>query len=396
MRLRALHRRLVEYLNADYPTIITIGRFSKWSLALLRKTLFGITGIAILVIAGLYIAGALIEPTRWYLVGVASALLLLGGGLLALSHVRFMVSRFVGDQTKQLSDIKKQVSGIKEQVSDIKKQVSDIKKATEASNVTLAQMNAVNFPPFQRFNRRLTNEDLEHFAGEWVPKLGLDLNTGALGYIEHHIRLAEHTCLGRLAGDIEDMLLRILVARSIKEPELSILEIGTLFGVSVAIIYENCRGFFTDVHITVIDPLQGYYDKPLDPTTMMPVTHDTFVRNLERMHIPESDYTIIERLSTEDEAIQEAARSRYNVLIIDGDHSYSGVKDDFLNYGPLVKRGGYIVFDNYDDPNWPGLKDFVDREVAGLPGLDFVGSNGITAVFRVLSAQAYDPTKTEA
>ena len=52
---------------------------------------------------------------------------------------------------------------------------------------------------------------------------------------------------------------------------------------------------------------------------MMPVSRDTFARNLEIMHIPQSDYTIIERLSTENEAIQQASREHYNVCIIDGD-----------------------------------------------------------------------------
>ena len=355
------------------PTLTTLGRFSMWSLSQLKNNIFGVGGLSLLVIIALYIAGALIEHLRWYLVGIATALLLLCGGLLALSYAKLWLNRSTSDQRKQ--------------VSDVKKQVSDIKKALDASEATLAKMNVVNFSLFQRFNRRLTNEDLKHFAREWAPKLGLDLNVRALGYIAHHICLAEDTCLGRLAGDIEDMLLRILIARSIKEPELNILEIGTLFGISMAIVYENCRSFFTSVHITVIDPLQGYYDKSSDSITMMPVTRDIFVGNMQRMSIPESDYTIIEKLSTEDEAIEQASKGRYNLLIIDGDHSDFGVRHDFYNYRHLVKRGGYIVFDNYNDPNFPGLKDFVDKEVVGLPELEFVGTDGITAVFRVISTQ---------
>lgn len=31
-------------------------------------------------------------------------------------------------------------------------------------------------------------------------------------------------------------------------------------------------------------------------------------------------------------------------LFIDGDHSYNGVKQDFLNYSPLVRTGGWIAF----------------------------------------------------
>lgn len=39
-----------------------------------------------------------------------------------------------------------------------------------------------------------------------------------------------------------------------------------------------------------------------------------------------------------------------DILFIDGDHSYQGVINDFLLYEVLVKKGGYIVFDDYNDP----------------------------------------------
>ena len=98
----ALYWRLIAYLMTDYPTIIAVGRFGKWSLLKLRKTLFGIGGIFLLVIAGLYITGALIAPLRWYLVGVATALLLLGGGLLALSYVRVLVNDFISSRQRAM------------------------------------------------------------------------------------------------------------------------------------------------------------------------------------------------------------------------------------------------------------------------------------------------------
>jgi hypothetical protein len=252
-------------------------------------------------------------------------------------------------------------------------------------------MNVGNFPLFQQFNRRLTNDDLKRFAGEWSPKLGLNLDARALAYIAHRICLAEDTCVGYLAGNIETMLLRVLVARSVEEPELEVLEIGTLFGVGVAMIHESCRGLFSSMHFTVIDPLIGLigrHDKSLlDPLTKTPATRKIFIHNMQRMNIPKSDYTIIEKLSTEDEAIKEASKRRYNVLIIDGDHSSFGVKHDFFNYRHLVKCGGYIIFDDYGNPNWPGLTDFVDKEVAEMPGLEFVGTDVYSAVFRVIAPQ---------
>lgn len=97
-------------LKRNYPTIITIGRFASWGLTTLKNTFFGIGGIFLFVIAGLYIAGALIEPVRWYLVGIASALLILCGGLLALAYVRLWLNRSFGDLRTQVSDIKKEIS----------------------------------------------------------------------------------------------------------------------------------------------------------------------------------------------------------------------------------------------------------------------------------------------
>ena len=378
---RAHYRRFVGYLKRSYPMIITIGRFLKWSLATLKNTLFGIGGISLLVIAGLYIAGALIEPARWYLVGTASALSLLCGGLLALSYARLWLNRFTSDQGKHVSDVRKQVS-------DVRKQVLDMRRALGAAEATLAKMNVGNFALLQQANRQLTKEDLKHFAGEWAPKLGLDLDARALAYIGHRICLAEDTCLGRLGGRIETILLRVLVARSVKEPNLEVLEIGTMFGVGAAVIHEYCRGLFNDVHISVVDPLSGYYGKAqLEPLTKIPVTRDIFVGNMQRMNIPKSDYTIIEKLSTEDEAIKQASKRRYNLLIIDGDHSYFGVKHDFNNYQHLMKHGGYIVFDDYGKTEWPGIKNFVDKEVVGLPELEFIGADAYTAVFRVIAPQ---------
>lgn len=392
MRDRSPYRRLVGYLKIHYPTIVTIGRFGMWGLAKLKRTSFGIGGIALLVIVGLYIAGALIEPYRWYLVGIATALLLLCGAVLALSYGRSILNRLI-------SDLRRSIQGMREQRmrerAELQITLDGLKKEISDNKDTLAKTNVVNYAPFQEFKRRLTNEDLKRFAEEWAPRLGLSLNARALSYIAHHICLAEDTCIGRLTGNIETMLLRVLVARSVKEPNLDVLEIGTLFGVGVAMIHENCRGLFDSQHFTVIDPLAGHIGRhdttPLDPSTKAPATREIFIHNMQRMNIPETEYMIIEKLSTEEEAIEQASKKHYNLLIIDGDHSDFGVKHDFYNYRHLVKRGGYIIFDDYGNPRWPGLTDFVDKEVAAIAELEFVGTDVFSAVFRVIAP--HDSTK---
>lgn len=52
-----------------------------------------------------------------------------------------------------------------------------------------------------------------------------------------------------------------------------------------------------------------------------------------------------------------------DILFIDGDHSYQAVINDFTLYEGLVKKGGYIVFDDYYDYGCPGTKIAVDEIV---------------------------------
>ena len=99
-RERRPYQKLADYLMMNYPTIISIGRFGKWSLSKLKRTFFGIGGISLFIIIALYVVGALIEPLRWYLVGVATGLLLLGGGLLATSYVRVLLDDFLSSQRR--------------------------------------------------------------------------------------------------------------------------------------------------------------------------------------------------------------------------------------------------------------------------------------------------------
>ena len=115
-------------MNRNSPIVLAISRFIKWSLATLGNTFFGIGGIFLFIIIALYVAGALIQPARWYLVGVASALLLLCGGLLALFYARSVLNRFVSAQRMQVSDTNKKLWYINKKLSETRKQVADISK----------------------------------------------------------------------------------------------------------------------------------------------------------------------------------------------------------------------------------------------------------------------------
>ena len=241
------------------------------------------------------------------------------------------------------------------------------------------------FSDYQTFNRRLAKTHVETLQQEWLRKLGLKVTPQSLAYLAHRICTLESASKGRLATTVEDAVLRVLVASAVKSKNLRILEIGTLFGIGLAMIHDHANSRFNSVHLTAIDPLDGYYGHDSrDIVTSETIDERTFRLNLAMAGVPEQDYTLIKSMSTEDAAIESAMKPLHDVLIIDGDHSYAGVQADFVGYLPAVKRGGYIIFDDYDAPDWPDVKEFVDATVRSHPDLALVGTSWRTAVFRVI------------
>ncbi len=273
------------------------------------------------------------------------------------------------------------LSDLTQWVETINKDVNDMTLAVDRMN----KSNTSNFGLFQPFERQLTPEYLEHFVEYWLTALNLEMDRRALGYLAHRICLCEDSCSGRLATNVQDMLVRILVARSVQSRDLSILEIGSLFGINLGILYETCRDFFESIQLTAIDPLDGYYGERLtDTITHVPITRDVFYHNLRKLDVPKEDVTLLQGLSTDSKTLADAGLKQYNLLVIDGDHTYDGVKFDFDHYLSAVDVGGFIVFDDYSTEHWPEVAEFVDQEVKNNPYVEFVGSSWRTGVFKVV------------
>jgi len=243
----------------------------------------------------------------------------------------------------------------------------------------------INFCGYQSFNRHLNDEHIEIFQKKWGKILGMELKPKLLAYLAHRIFTIECSSRGRLATTTEDALLRTLVAGSVRGNKLRVLEIGTLFGIGLSIIYDYARPRYESVHLTAIDPLDGYYGKDVkDIVTSEPISEPTFNANLARAGVQQDDYTLIKSMSTDDAAIDSVEGNLHDILIIDGDHSYSGVKADLINYMSTIKRGGYIIFDDYGTSDWPDVKRFVDEVVVNNPNLALVGIEWRTAIFKVI------------
>ncbi|WP_430401871.1 FkbM family methyltransferase [Hyphomonas sp.] len=240
---------------------------------------------------------------------------------------------------------------------------------------------------FQFFNRRLSADHIAVLETEWRKRLSVPVSRAILGYMANRACEIENQLAGRLATSIEDILLRSLVARAVKGSRINVLEIGTLFGTGAAIMFDALANHYEEIHFTLLDPLEGYYSSTqADILTGQPIDERTLKRNLDRVGMREDQYTLIKNLSTELEAIEAAGARQYDVLVIDADHSYAGVKTDFENYAQFVKLGGYIIFDDYSSPDWPDVQAYVDSELAHIDYISLVGATWRTCVFRVVKS----------
>lgn len=302
-----------------------------------------------------------------------------------VSELETQFSRLASQTEAQFSKLASQTES---QLSATNRKHSDLMS-------TIARTPVLNGIRFQTFNRQVTPA-LNRSLADWSTKLGSGFNMQGVGYLASRIGWLELRMHGRLATSIEDILLRGIVIKAAGGEPREVLEIGTLFGIGAAALNEAVAFDSRGIQLTLLDPLDGYYGQDSDIRTQMPINEEVLQANMRIAGIPPETYTVIKQFSTDPAAIEIISRKRYDVAIIDGDHSYEGVKFDFENYAPFVKAGGYIIIDDFNSADWPSVTQFVNAELMSHPGLEFVGAQFRTAIFRVTDAAALraNPIKT--
>jgi len=237
---------------------------------------------------------------------------------------------------------------------------------------------------FHHISRSLSEEDVAELA-EWASRLGITTSERAISYLAHEIRRTEDMLVGRMAGSLGSAALRTLVLRAVKRKQLHVVEIGSLFGVSIAAMEATTFGFFKKRRFTAVDPLDGYYQSQrFDVLTGLPVSREIFDENMRRVGLDEDRLTVLQHLSTDKVALESIKSGSADVLFIDGDHSRFGVEFDYRRYKHVVASGGFIILDDYQTKAWPDVTEFVDTVLMADDSLHCVGKGWETAVFRVL------------
>lgn len=89
---------------------------------------------------------------------------------------------------------------------------------------------------------------------------------------------------------------------------------------------------------------------------------EAFTNNIERFGVKDKIYTLA---MSSTEAAEKFEGESLDLVLVDAAHDYDSVKADLLSWYPKLKRGGYLLCDDYE-PSWPGVMRAV--KTVGLEG----------------------------
>lgn len=115
---------------------------------------------------------------------------------------------------------------------------------------------------------------------------------------------------------------------------INYLEIGTFEGCSMSVCLQHqCK-----IDAIGIDCFELSGHK---------ASYEFALKNINKYKKEKDSVNLIKGFSSDIEIIQKVSDKKYDLIFVDGDHSRSQVLDDYKNYFPLLKEGGFMVFDDY-------------------------------------------------
>lgn len=143
------------------------------------------------------------------------------------------------------------------------------------------------------------------------------------------------------------------LANTFEKDDLTYVEIGTFEGGSLSLMMQNKK----IKNLISIDPLCiAGQEENLKKNTVKFNIHGSNVQHIKRYSYDEAIFPILDTLP-----------NGIDILFIDGDHQYQPVINDFNLYYKYVNKGGYIVFDDYQDYRWsPQVMPAVNKIVADI------------------------------
>lgn len=127
-----------------------------------------------------------------------------------------------------------------------------------------------------------------------------------------------------------------------------VLEIGVQFGRSITVL--GLVGKERGYHVRGVDNWQEGVSKE---------AHKHIQDQILKYDMP---ITLFSMSSTEAAGLMDF--QKFDLIHIDGDHTFDGVKTDIQLWSSRVKKGGYFVFDDYQQTGLPDVRRAVNTFVS--------------------------------
>lgn len=219
-------------------------------------------------------------------------------------------------------------------------------------------------------------------------------NVYKLDFLNEHRTHIENNKLG--FGDRAFHYMWYLIIKSLVSalPSPNVLEIGVYKGQVISLWSLLANNFAEKVFIYAVSPLEGnpepksLFEKfktflnkrqRIDFKVGNYYTQDNYLYSIEslfsKFNLEFNDVKLIQGYSNDIRVISKVKERYYDLIYIDGDHSFEVVKEDIINYSPLIRQNGYLVMDDasYYLPGnkfWKGYKSVADA-CQLLPELGF-------------------------
>jgi predicted O-methyltransferase YrrM len=155
------------------------------------------------------------------------------------------------------------------------------------------------------------------------------------------------------------------------KPELRVLEIGSYQGRSTVWLLEN---ILTDATASIdcVDTFEGSVEHtPEQKQGLL----ELFMHNTRSF----GDKVRVHKGRSFDVLHAFEPKETYDMIYVDGDHTASSVLEDAVLSLPLLKKGGIMIFDDYE---WTGMPRMVDRPQIAINAFTAIYADKVRVIHR--------------
>lgn len=167
----------------------------------------------------------------------------------------------------------------------------------------------------------------------------------------------------RFKKDRKELVCNVIM----KERPKKILEVGARNGTLAKRMLTTCREIGVSTSYTGVDLFSDLMDEDLYniEVSQWPTSLEELQTNLVTS-FPEFKIRLVKGFSKN--VLEALNKERFDLIIIDGGHSYDTVLSDWNQCSKLVNEGGSIIFDDYTDKKGVdrggiGVKKVIDSQI---------------------------------